>query len=156
MPKLFESQKPLFPPPASAGSLGGVVDLGEGAVHVKCPPKRGKPGVSLPVSPRPRYTPPPRPGTRVCLPGMGHSDGAHCSRVSGWDRPVCGFPHPGLEGAPLGGRIRGPLSALQHRPQQAVKGNAGKGRREPALQDPLWGTCHFRLPVLCPRVRSPE
>lgn len=88
----------------------------------------------LPVSPHPAALQPRVPGRACVCQGRG-THCSHCSRVSGTGLG-CGFTHPRLESAQLGGRILGPLSALQHCPPQADTGNAGNGRREPASQDP--------------------
>lgn len=132
MPKLFESQRPLSPPPASAGLLGGGCGFRGGGCKCKMSPAKG--GVNLvccfPFLPTSRYTPlsspPPRGHVCVCQ-GWGHPDCSHCSCVSGYQACLCGFTHPSREGAQSWEGPWRPCSASQHRPQQATRGNGMGG-----------------------------
>lgn len=168
LPKLFESQRPPAPPPASAWLLGGGRGFRGGGCHGKRPPAKGggHPGVSFPVASYFLLHRPLRPGdTCVCVcvcvfardgGGPGRS---HHSRVSGDRACVCVCVALRIRGVRGAQSWEGPREAAlglspaaPYRLSAEVQGVGGASQR-PRTPASAQARGHLSRPCVCVRHR---
>lgn len=159
MPKLFESQRPLSPPPASAGLLGGGCGFRGGGCKCKMSPAKG--GVNLvccfPFLPTSRYTPlSPPPGDMCVFARDGGTLIVPTARVCLGTRLVF-VALPIQAGRALrAGRVLGdhaqPRNTAPNRPQEETEWVAGASVAGPPIGHLPHPCAPVQLLVLCPCV----